>query len=173
MPVGLGEVASYHEVLLAECVKHIPCYVTLRIVLERLAMCYAEVGILRVVHAEAVVMLGCEYHVFHACVLHHVSPLVGIKLRRIELVLQSPIPFLIVVVRQMMLLARYPVYIFRTDTPRLHNARYAVESPVHQHSKLLVLPLVELVKYLLVCRPFISVLRRLFVYKSLHFFLCI
>ena len=40
----------------------------------------------RIEHAKTIVVFGGEYHIFHASAMQDVGPLVGVKLRGIELV---------------------------------------------------------------------------------------
>ena len=157
VPVGLGEVAANHESLVAEGLEDVFGGVGLRIV-GKGTVGDAEVGVLAVEEAEAVVVLRGENHVAHAGVFHGLCPLVGVELRGIEHVAESPVPLFVALIGELGG-TRDPVLI--ADLPRLHDAWHGIESPVHQHAELLVLPLVEVLQYGFVGGPFISV--RLFV----------
>ena len=152
VPVGFGEVGAYHEAFLAEGFKDVFQHVALRIVAEGM-MGDGEVGLLGVEHAEAVVVLGGEDHVLHAGILHGVGPLLRVELRGVELVGQSPVPVFILIERARSVL-RDPVFV--ADRPRLDDARHAVDAPVHEHSELLVLPLVEFLQHQLVGGPHVG-----------------
>ena len=152
VPVRLREVGAYHEVLLAEGFQHVFQHIALRIVAEGV-LGNGEVGLLRVEHTETVVVFRGEDHVLHACIFHRIGPLLGVELRGIELVGQSPVPVFILVEGARGVL-RNPVFV--ADGPRLHDARHAVDAPVHQHSELQVLPLVEFLQHQLIGWPHVS-----------------
>ena len=154
VPVGLREIAANPHALLAEGIEHPPCHIAFGIVLEGM-LGDGEIGILRVVHAESVVMLGGEDHVFHTSVLHDFGPLHGVELRRIELVFQPPIPFLVLIVGHIPP-ASNPVDILGTDAPRLHDAGHRIESPVEDDAELEVAPLVEFFQHLGIGGPFVG-----------------
>ena len=115
MPVGLGKITSYHETFVTERVKHMISHVLARIVLER-SVSDREIRIFGIKHTESVMMLGGENHIFHSRILHHFRPLLRIKLHRIEFILQSEVPFLVIHIRHGSV-SRNPVYVFRTDRP--------------------------------------------------------
>ena len=138
VPVGLREVAANHEVLLAESVEHVAGHV-LAWILGKRAVGDGEVGVFRVEHAEAVVVLGGEDHVFHTGILHHVRPLFRIELRGVEGAGEAPVPVLVALVRKFVGTCD-PV--LRAEGPRFADAGYGVQSPVEQYAEFLVLPLV-------------------------------
>ena len=59
---------------------------------ERASLGYVEIRVIRIIHAETVVMLGSEYHIFDARILEHQSPLLTIEIHRIELFAEPPVP---------------------------------------------------------------------------------
>ena len=142
-------------------------HILARVVLER-TVCDRIVCILRIEHTETVMMLGSENHVLHTRFIHDACPLVRIKVSWIELINQTPIPFLeFIIVRDP---TNQPV--FRTEFPRFHDTSLRIKSPVEQYPKFLVLPLVQFFQHGLVCRPFIRV--RTSVHKTVRLLiLCI
>ena len=166
VPVGLGEVAAYHEALLAEDVEHVVGDILPGIVLER-SVCDGEVRVFGVEGAEAVMVLGGENHVFDTSILHDLRPLFGIEADGVQFVFQPEVPLLVLIVGQSVL-ARNPVHVFRADGPRLHDSRYGVKPPVEEDAELLVLPFVQFVQHLPVFGPDVAALVRLLVYKALH-----
>ena len=167
MPVRLREVTTHHETFLAESIPYVTGHVLTRVVLER-TIGNGVIGILRIEHTETIVMLGGENHVLHTGFIHDARPLVRIKVCRIELINQSPIPFLELII------VRNPAYqpVFRAKFPRLYDTSLRIKSPVEQYPELLVLPLVEFFQHGLVCRPFIGI--RTSVYEAVRLLiLCI
>ena len=112
-----------------------------------------EVGESGVEHAESVVVLGGENHVFHASTLHHVCPLRWVELSGVELVGKSPVPVLVLLVGHGGV-ASHPFFI--ADGPTLHDAWHGVDAPMEEDTKLEVLPLVEFVFYFCIAWPFVG-----------------
>ena len=167
MPVGLREVTTHHEVLLAECIPYVTGHILTRVVLEW-TVGNGVIGVLRIEHTETIVMLGGENHVLHTGFIHDARPLVRVKVGRIEFINQSPIPLLEIII------VRNPAYqpVFRAKFPRLYDTSLRIKSPMEQYPKLLVLPLVEFFQHGLISRPFIGI--RTSVYEAVRLLiLCI
>ena len=154
VPVGFREIAANPEVLLAECLKHVLCHVATRIVAE-CCFGYREIGVFRVVHAKAIVMLGGENHILHTGIVHDVSPLRRVESHGVKHVFQPEIPFLVFIVGDVGAAAN-PVNIFRADAPALYDAGHAIQAPVEYYTKLQVTPLVEFLQHLRVGGPLIG-----------------
>ncbi len=152
VPVGLGEVGSYLELVFSECFEHVFQHVALGIVLEGM-LGNGEVGLPTVEHAESVVVLGGENHVFHAGVVHRLCPLFGVELGRVELLGKAPIPVFVLLIGHGGV-ACDPVFI--NNGPRLHDARYGIEPPMDEHSEFEVLPCFEVFDYILFFGPLIG-----------------
>ena len=112
------------------------------------------VGRLRVEHAESIVVLRGEDHVFHSGILACRGPLAGVEVSGTELVGQSPVPVQVLLIGAGGV-AGDPVLI--ADAPRLHDARNGIDAPVQQHAEFQVLPLLEVLHYIRFCGPFVSV----------------
>ena len=82
-----------------------------------------KVGLLGVIHAKTIVMLGGEKHIFHAGVLASGRPLFRRELRWIELPAQPPIPVFILLIGHGGI-AGNPIFV--ADRPRLNNARQCI-----------------------------------------------
>ena len=111
-------------------------------------------------------MLGGKHHIFHSGVLHDSGPLFRVEFGGIELVLQAPVPFLVLVVRHVPP-AVYPVDILGANAPRLYNAGHRVKPPVEDDAELEVAPPVELFTHFGIGRPFVG--RATAVYVGTHF----
>ena len=151
VPVGLGEIGAYGEILVAERIEHKLQHIASRIVAEGVVG-NRKVGLAGVEHAEAVVMLRGENHVAHAGIRTRRSPLRRIEFRWPELIGQSEVPVHVLLIGAGAV-ACDPLLV--ADRPRLHDSRNGIESPVNQHAELQVLPLLQVVHYLFVLRPFI------------------
>ena len=103
----------------------------------------AVVRLLRVEHAEAVVVLRREHDVLHPRVFRGLRPALRIELHRIERRLQrSRTPSC--TSRSRPSIAPAPRLVLRAERPRLDDAPLGVGAPVHEQAELEVLPLVEL-----------------------------
>ncbi len=162
VPVGLREITAHPYIFLTEGIEHPSGHIALGIVFEGM-FGDGEIGVLRVEHAETVVVLGREDHVLHTSILHHVRPLFGVEVHGVELVFQSPIPFLVRII--VVHVACNPV--FGADRPRLYDSGNGVDAPVEEHAKLLILPVVELGQHCGVGRPHIVCRFRLLMYITL------
>ena len=105
---------------------------------RHLVVCLAGVK-----HAEAVVVLGGEHHVFHAGVPGSIGPLPGVEVDRIESVFQVLVRADIVEVIHIPPGLVLPGNIVRRQGPGLDDAPLAVGTPVDEHAKLQVLPLLN------------------------------
>ena len=115
MPVWFREISTDHEIFLPESIENIPCHIFLRAILK-CTMGNREISFLRIVHTESVMVLGCKDDVTHSGIFHYIRPLIRIKVDRIERILQSPVPFLIVFIRPSRI-PRNPIHVFRTNRP--------------------------------------------------------
>ena len=85
MPVGFREVFAYHKALSTESRQHMFQHIALWMVFKSM-FSDREIGEFRIEHAKTIVVFGGKYHIFHARAMQDVGPLVGVKLRGIELV---------------------------------------------------------------------------------------
>ena len=116
MPVRLREITAHHEVLLTERIPYMASHVLTWVVLER-TISNGIISILGIIHTETIMVLGSENHVFHTCFIHDTCPLVRIEICRIEVINQTPVPLLeLIVIRNP---ANQPV--FRTKFPRFYH----------------------------------------------------
>ena len=140
MPVWLREITSHHETFLAESIPYMASHVFTRIVLEG-SVSNREIGIFSIEHTETIMMLTSENHVFHTGIFHNLSPLIRVKVYRIQLILQTEIPFLVFYIRKIFL-ACNPINVFRANWPRFYNTRNRIQAPMKQNTELLVLPFI-------------------------------
>ena len=153
MPIRFRKVGTDHKSFVAKSFENIFRNIRVRIVLES-AVSDREIGLFRIEQIKTVMMFCSKNHVFHSSIFCDFRPLFGVKLRRIELINEPPIPFLIFVVSNGTV-TRYPLFIFRTNRPRFNNAGNRVQSPVKQNAEFEILPPVKLFEYLLVGWPHI------------------
>ena len=152
MPVGLGEVGANHELLIAEGREYVLKHIAFGVISE-CVLGYGVIGESGIKHAESIMVLGGENHIFHPCTLHGFCPLRRIELSRVELVGKSPIPILVLLIGHCGV-ASNPVLI--TDGPTLHNTWHGIDAPMKKDAKLEVLPRMELVENLRVRWPFVG-----------------
>ena len=139
VPVGLGEVGPGPEALGPESVEDGPEDVGLGVRPEgHLGSRDAVVGLLGVVHGEAVVVLGGHDDVAHAGGLGRGGPGGGIESPRVEGPRQGLVGLLVlhVVVHG----APAPGLVLGADAPGFDDAPLAVRSPVHHEAELPILP---------------------------------
>ena len=99
------------------------------------------VGLRRVEHAKAIMMLGGKNHVTHAGVLRRARPLLRVELLRVKSLAQVFICRDIrKIIARVVPLSLAPTLVFRTDRPRLDDPPLAVGPPVHHQPELEVLP---------------------------------
>ena len=147
VPVGLGKIRPDPQPFRAESIEHFLCYITARV--RREWRCFIGDFIVRIFcieHAETIMVLGSEHHVFHTGIFGSCGPFFRTELRWIERVPQLLIILPVFVVG--IAFAGFtrtggPAYIFRTNTPAFHNAPLAVGPPVHQQAEFQVFPLLQ------------------------------
>ena len=88
-------------------------------------------------------MLGREYHVAHPGIAHDTGPFRRVERSGTELVLQPPVPPLVVLVVQVTAPVD-PVHVLRAYRPGLDYPGNRVQAPVEEHPELEVLPLAQL-----------------------------
>ena len=134
MPVGLAEIEAYPHILAAESVGHTTGEVCLCRTIRAGA---GIVGVAAVEHAEAVVVLGGENHIFHTSALGGRSPSMRVEMLGVEGFVQCPIRALVVLV-----VGAIPIYPwFITDIPTFHDAPLGIDAPMHHKAELQILPL--------------------------------
>ncbi|MEN9968497.1 MAG: hypothetical protein RIR94_675, partial [Bacteroidota bacterium] len=84
-------------------------------------------------HAEAVVVLGGEHHVFHACIFGGFGPTFWVELCGVKGFLKLFIVTNVVEVGSCIgPAARAPVFVFGANAPAFDHAPLAVGAPVHE-----------------------------------------
>jgi hypothetical protein len=103
-------------------------------------------------HRKTIVVLGGKHQVTHACRLSRLCPLLGIEVDRVEIFFQTPVPFFEIIIGNGAV-AIYPV--FGAKLPGLYNAGHCIQTPMDDHAEFDILPLVQLLFYQWVFRPFV------------------
>ncbi len=151
MPVGFGKICPDHEILVAESIEHVAHDVGVLAVGIR-AGSHFIVGLLGVEHAESVVVLGRENHIFETVVLGKRSPVGRLELGWVEFIGEVPVPlFELAVGRTVGSCLETAVgkpAVFGTERPRFGYTGHGVHAPVEHDAKFLILPFVELGKNL-------------------------
>ena len=103
--------------------------------------CNLVIAVLGIEHGKPIVVFGGEYHVFHASGAGRGGPLLRVEIHRIKCILQALIRLLVLkIILGIRPATLTPRFVFRTNTPTLHNPPLRVGSPVHQQSKLHITP---------------------------------
>jgi hypothetical protein len=90
-------------------------------------------------------MLGCKYYISHAGIPGRLDPVLRVKIIRIEAELKFFVGSLVVkIIGCKGSLSLGPSFILRTNTPAFYNSPLAISAPMHEQSKLQILPLIEL-----------------------------
>ena len=99
-------------------------------------------------------MLGGENHVFHSRAGKDLGPLLRIEFYGVELIAEPKIPLLVILVYTSF---RPPYPVLVANAPGFNYSWHGVDSPVHQHAKLKVLPSVKFLEHSLICRPLVAI----------------
>ena len=143
MPVGLGEIETGPQSLSTEGIDDVESDVGLGIAaVGAFGTGNTIVGFSTAEHTKAIVVLGGENHIFHACFLGGGSHLVGMETGRVESLVEFLVSLLILHIGHALTVDPGLV----ADAPRLHNAPLGIDAPMHHESELEILPLVDAVE---------------------------
>ncbi len=176
MPVRFGKICRNANASLAERFKEMGADICIFVRVEG-AVFRRDliIGILRVPHAETVMVFCSKKQIFYTCLSGQISPFFRFKTERIKGFVQGKI----------LLLELFPcdfpvdslpgpVRIPVAESPGFHNPQLRIRSPVHHKPQLLVLKPIQLFQHPWIRGVDIRILSAVIMYSSHHdiFFFC-